>query len=210
MEFTEDDAGRLVNNLGELVDLEKTYLFPMLKSSCIANGRVTKPRKWMLVPQRAVNESTAHIAGDAPKTWAYLLRHKALLDKRGSSVYNARSPFSIFGVGEYSFTPWKVAISGFYHSLNFQLVTTYRDKPIVVDDTINFIPCQSEEGANLFLRLLNSEPAREFFSAFIFWDAKRPITTEILQKLNLLILAEQLGESIPLVENAGTKELLFA
>jgi hypothetical protein len=210
MEFTENDGGQLVNNLGEIADFEDTYLFPMLKSSCIANGRVAQPRKWMLVPQHAVNESTAHIAEDAPKTWEYLMRHKALLEKRGSSIYKDRSPFSIFGVGEYSFSPWKVAISGFYHSLDFRLVTTHRHKPIVVDDTINFIPCQSREEANLFLRILNSELAREFFGAFIFWDAKRPITTEILQKLNLLTLAEQLGESIPVREYEGAQALLLA
>jgi hypothetical protein len=209
MEFTEDETGRLVNNLEEIVDLEDTYLFPMLKSSCVANGRITRPRKWMLVPQHAVNESTAHIAEDAPKTWQYLMRHKAMFEKRGSSIYKDRPPFSIFGVGEYSFSPWKVAISGFYHRLDFRLITTHRHKSIVVDDTINFIPCQSQEGAELLLRLLNSELAREFFRAFIFWDNKRPITTEILQKLDLLILAKQLGESVPIVEYEGTKELLL-
>jgi len=210
MEFTEKEGGRLVNNLGEVVDLEGTYLFPMLKSSCIANGRIAKPRKWMLVPQQAVNESTAHIAKDAPKTWEYLMRHRSLLEKRGSSIYKDRPPFSIFGVGEYSFALWKIAISGFYHSLDFRLVTTYRNKPIVMDDTINFVPCQSQEQADLLLRILNSELAREFFAAFIFWDAKRPITTEILQKLNLVTLAERLGEPIPMPEYEGTKELFFA
>ena len=163
MEFTENDGGQLVNNLGEIVDLEDIYLFPMLKSSCIANGRVTQPRKWMLVPQRAVNESTAHIAKDAPKTWDYLMRHKALLEKRGSSIYKDRSSFSIFGVGEYSFAPWKVAISGFYHSLDFRLVTTHRNKPIVVDDTIYFIPCQSREEADLFLRTLELRTSARVF-----------------------------------------------
>ena len=210
MEFTENDAGQLVNSLGEVLDLEDTHLFPMLKSSCIANGRVTEPRKWMLVPQRGVNESTSHIAKDAPKTWEYLMRHKALFEKRGSSIYKDRPPFCIFGVGEYSFAPWKVAISGFYRSLDFRLVTTHRHKPIVVDDTINFIACQSKEEADFFLRILNSQLAREFFSAFIFWDAKRPITTEILQKLNLLTLAEQLGESIQLSEPLETKALALA
>jgi hypothetical protein len=113
-------------------------------------------------------------------------------------------------VGEYSFTSWKVAISGFYRSLEFRVISTYRHKPIVVDDTINFIPCQSEEEAILLLRVLNSEIAREFFSAFIFWDAKRPITTEILQKLNILALAEQLGESIPERRYEGDQALLLA
>jgi len=197
MEFAEDEDGKIVNGLGETVELEKKYLYPMLKSSCVANGRITKPRKWMLVPQRAVNEATDHIAEDAPKTWKYLMRHKSLLEKRGSSIYKNRPSFSIFGVGDYSFAPWKIAISGFYHNLEFQLVGNYQGKPIVVDDTINFIPCQSKEEAALLLRILTSQSAKKFFDTFVFWDAKRPITTEILQKLNLSTLAFQLGEIIP-------------
>lgn len=208
MEFTEDDDGSMVNGLGETVVLEKKYLYPMLKSSCVANGRITKPRKWMLVPQQAVNEATDHIAEDAPKTWKYLMRHKTFLDKRGSSIYKNRPSFSIFGVGEYSFAPWKIAISGFYHSLNFQLVGNHQGKPIVVDDTINFIPCQSRKEAALLLRVLNSQSAKEFFDTFVFWDAKRPITTEILQKLNLSTLAFQLGEIIPLGEYERVKPVL--
>ena len=41
--------------------------------------------------------------------------------------------------------------------------------------------------------MLNSEFARNFFSAFVFWDAKRPIKIEILQRLDLSLLARELG-----------------
>jgi len=43
--------------------------------------------------------------------------------------------------------------------------------------------------------LLNSEIAHEFYSAFVFWDAKRPITTEILRRLDLAALARELDAS---------------
>jgi hypothetical protein len=41
--------------------------------------------------------------------------------------------------------------------------------------------------------MLNSAPASEFFSAFVFWDAKRPITVDLLRKLSLTALARELG-----------------
>jgi hypothetical protein len=40
---------------------------------------------------------------------------------------------------------------------------------------------------------LNSEPARGFFSALVFWDAKRPITIDVLRRLDLRALACELG-----------------
>jgi hypothetical protein len=48
--------GRLFNALGELVDVEDEYLFPMLKSSDLAANR--QPGLWMLVPQRTMDENT--------------------------------------------------------------------------------------------------------------------------------------------------------
>ena len=46
------------NGLGEVVELEDDYLFPMLKSSDLANGHINDPVRRMLVPQRAVGEDT--------------------------------------------------------------------------------------------------------------------------------------------------------
>jgi hypothetical protein len=55
----------------------------------------------------------------------------------------------------------------------------------VFDDTIYFLACQSRQEAELLASLLNSAPAREFYSAFIFWDSKRPITVDVLRRLDL-------------------------
>jgi hypothetical protein len=91
----------------------------------------------------------------------------------------------MFGIGEYSFSPWKIAISGFYKRLNFSVVGSHENKPIVLDDTCYFIPFETEEETTQICNLLNSEMGREFFESYIFWDAKRPITVDVLQKLNL-------------------------
>ena len=116
-----------------------------------------------------------------------------MLDSRYSSIYRKRPRFSIFGVGDYSFAPWKVAISGFYKKLVFRVVGPRKGKSTVLDDTCYFIPCQSHGEAELLARFLNSQTAKEFFSALTFWDAKRPITVALLRRLDLLALAGELG-----------------
>lgn len=182
------------NRLGTVHDLESDYLYPMLKSSDIANERAPQPSKWMLVTQKSIGEDTTTLQYTAPRTWAYLNAHHTLLDKRKSSIYEGQPRFSVFGVGDYSFSPWKVAISGLYKKLHFALVGPYAGKPVVLDDTCYFIPCQSEAEAQYLMRLLDSDATKEFLRAFIFWDAKRPITISVLKKLDLAHLARTLGD----------------
>ena len=184
--------GRVFNALGELVDVEDEYLLPMLKSSDLAANR--QPRLWMLVPQRTMDETTVRLQRDAPKTWRYLEAHSGLLDRRASSVYKTRPRFSVFGVGPYSFAPWKVAISGLYKKLDFVRVSPFQDRAVVLDDTCYFFPCQSQEEAELLHHLVRSDPAIEFWSAFVFWDSKRPITARLLNSLDLAVLARVLGK----------------
>jgi len=68
---------------------------------------------------------------------------------------------SIFGVGDYSFSPWKIAISGMYKSLRFVKVGPFQAQPVVFDDTTNFIPCPSETAATLLLSLLESDESTD-------------------------------------------------
>ncbi|MYC07908.1 MAG: SAM-dependent DNA methyltransferase [Chloroflexi bacterium] len=184
--------GRYRNGLGETVSLESDYLYPMLKSSEIANSPQPIPSRLMIVPQTFIGEDTAPIKERAPKTWQYLNSHADYLERRASSIYRKRPSFSVFGVGEYSFAPWKVAVSGFYKSLHFRVICPSLGKPVVLDDTCYFFPCRTEEESMCIAKMLNSDVARQFFSAFVFWDTKRPVTVELLQRLNLLALAKEL------------------
>ncbi len=194
----------LVNGLGESVDLEPEVLFPLLKSSDLAAHR--KPPRWMIVPQRTMSDNPSRLRMYAPKTWNYLNAHAHLLDKRKSSIYKNRPRFSVFGVGPYSFAPWKVAISGLYKKLEFVQVSPFQGRPVVFDDTCYFFPCRSEEECNLLYELVMSDPAREFWSALIFWDAKRPITAQLLNSLDLMLLARLLGKEWDVVRTLSERQ----
>lgn len=189
----EQRNGDFYNQQGISADIENIYVYPMYKSSDIANGEISKHRKYMLVTQKLIGEKTAHIEIDAPKTWQYLKRNNDSFSKRRSSIYRNRPPFSIFGVGDYTFTPWKVAVSGFYKSLKFKCIGPAEGRPAIFDDTVYFLPCYSEQEAQFLTDLLNSNPTQKFLNSMIFWNDKRPITIDLLKRLNLHALSIELG-----------------
>jgi hypothetical protein len=94
-----------------------------------------------------------------------------------------------FGVGDYTFSPWKVAICGLYKKLGFRLIGEVMGKPVLFDDTVYFLSFDDEQAARKTFRLLNSPAAIEFYSSLIFWDEKRPVKASILNCLNLAALA---------------------
>lgn len=194
------------NGVGEVVDVESKVVFPLLKSSDLANRR--HPRKWMLVPQRTMSESPEDLQFSAPKAWQYLLANAASLTKRGSSIYRNRPRFSIFGVGSYSFSRWKVAISGLHKRLDFVEVEPFGSQPVVMDDACYFFACHSEEECRALYKLVVSEPAQQFWSSYIFWDAKRPITSRILNMLDFAALAQATGMESELTQFLSERQMV--
>lgn len=187
----EDDSLR--NGNGESVDVEATYLYPLLKSSDLGNARITTARYKTIVPQKRIGEPTDGIRKSAPKTWAYLIRNSDMLDKRGSVIYKNKPRFSIFGVGDYTFTDWKIAISGFYKRLYFPLIAPIDGRPVVFDDTIYVLDAKSYEEAVFLHEILNTHEAKAFLASMAFWSDKRPITAELLKRLHIGNLAKALG-----------------
>jgi hypothetical protein len=182
MEFTRTAAG-LLNGLEEVVSIEETYLFPLLKGSDVGSNKQWR-EKFTLVTQRSVGESTDSIKVLAPLTWRYLEDHGEQLDARGSSIYAKNPRFSIFGIGEYAFRSWKIAICALYKRLEFRLIGPIEGKPVMFDDTVYYISFDSKEEAEIALDQLNSPEAHRLLSSMIFWDEKRPIKTTILNSLD--------------------------
>jgi hypothetical protein len=182
-----------LNGMGKQYALEESYLYPILKSSDLGNGRTHDYRKLVLITQKSVGDDTSLIQDQAPKTWQYLLEYEEHLKNRKSSIYKNKPPYSIFGIGSYSFKNWKIAISGLYKQLRFCLVEPLGGKPVMFDDTVNFLSFETEEEAKFIFELVTSRPSLDFFDSMIFWDEKRPITIDILRRLSLKAVARELG-----------------
>ncbi len=186
-------ANGLKNGFGEIIKCERDYIYPLLKGSDVGNGRTTTYRKVVLITQKSASENTARIEKVAPYTWKYLVEHREFLDKRKSSIYKNKPAFSVFGVGPYSFRCWKIAVSGLYKKLKFNLVGPLDGKTVMFDDTVNFLSFDNREEAAFIYHLINAVPALEFLESMIFWDEKRPVTTEILRRLSLKEVAREIG-----------------
>lgn len=187
------NGAKYCNSLGEQFALESDYVYPLLKGSDVGNGRTGHVRKYVIVPQKIVGESTLKLKKIAPLTWHYLQEHRSYLDGRRSSIYRGKPPFSIFGIGEYTFSMWKVAISCLYKHLEFGIVGPIDGKPVMFDDTVAFLSCTSQQEAEFLRKLLVSGPANEILNSMIFWDEKRPITVSVLRRVSIKALADALG-----------------
>jgi N-6 DNA Methylase len=208
MELSPCDQGQWMNGLGEIVELESEFLYPLLKSSDLGNGKCL-PRKSVLVTQKNTSQDTRYIADRAPKTWQYLQSHAEHFNSRKSSIYRNRPQYCVFGVGDYSFSSWKVAISGLYKTFRFVVIPPVNYRPVMVDDTCYAITCRGEQEANLICDLLNSDIAQRFLASLVFEDSKRPITIDVLRRISLLMVAQQVGKFDEILEFVSPKSWIL-
>lgn len=187
--------GHYVNGLNEEVKLEDGLVYGILKSSDLKNTVINQTRKFTIVTQKKVGQETKYIKTEYPKTYQYLTQHQANFDARKSSIYNNKPLFSIFGIGDYSFKPFKVAISGLYKTFHFTLILPQDNKPVMLDDTCYLIGFDKIEFAVYALILLNSDTTVQFLQSVTFPDAKRTFTKDVLMRIDLLELAKQINKA---------------
>jgi len=188
--------GHYINGLKEEVILEDDLVYGILKSSDLKNTVINETRKFTIVTQKKVGQDTKFIKFEYPKTYQYLTEHQANFEARKSSIYNNKPLFSIFGIGDYSFKPFKVAISGLYKTFQFTLILPQNSKPVMLDDTCYLIGFDKIEFAVYALILLNSDMAMKFLKSITFADAKRTFTKDVLMRIDLLWLAKNIKEEI--------------
>lgn len=148
--------------------IEKDLVFPFLKPKNV--------RKWMidgylygLVPQKKDGESNeSELRVKYPKTYRYLSKFKPSLLKRSSRWFKAKGrPFySIFGIGNYSFYPFKVVWSCMGFLPYFAVVSKINDrfignKLVLPDNTIGSISVKDEKEAHFICAILNSKTVNE-------------------------------------------------
>ena len=187
MELTENNGPR--TKLGTSVDIEADYLYPLFKCTDVYRDKLSVVSRWMIVPQSHTGDDTAQLADSAPKLWKYLTDNAIALDGRKSSIYRNRARFCIFGVGPYTFAPYKIAISGFHKVPQFRMVGPYNGKPAVFDDTTYLLPFEDATACAVAYALLTGQESTDLIAALAFWDSKRPVTKKLLQRIDLSAIA---------------------
>jgi len=192
MELKSTPSGSFINGFGQTLDLPVgEFVFPLVKSSDFKFDEITETKKHVIVTQKYVNADTGVIQEKEPAVWNYLIKHEELLNARQSIIYKKSPKFSIFGVGSYSFSKYKVGVSGFYKEPKFTLLAG--DIPIMLDDTCYFLSFNNIEDAVITLALLNSAECQRFLKTIAFLDSKRPYTKEVLKRIDILKLSKTIS-----------------
>ncbi len=182
MELIEQDNS-FQNKLGEQVCCEREFLYPLLKSSMIKAYEISSSKSYIPMTQKKIGADTAYLEHSAPKLWNYLNAHSAFFDARKSKIYEKAPRFAMFGVGDYSYAKYKVAVSGFYKDPIFSLLVS--KKPIMLDDTCYFLSFDALSDARVCMLLLNSARVQKFYKSIAFWGNKRPFSKKILSLLDI-------------------------
>jgi hypothetical protein len=172
----------LINGFGETVDVESDVLCPFYKSSDLAARRPAS--RLFPLYQHDLSGPLEGLSSRWPRLAAYLRDHRDRFVARGSSIYRGKPDFMLFGVGEYSLAPFKVAVSGFYKQPLFSVLTpTDHGHPPLVDDTCYMLPFEDFEEAERAADYLNGESVRRFLLSVADTTAKRPFTKDILGRI---------------------------
>ncbi len=184
---------KYINGFNEELTLEDDLIFGLAKSSDIQSPLISMPRKYIILTQKRVGEDTSYLADKYPNIHGYLTANICLFSERKSSIYKGKPLFAIFGIGEYSFKSYKIAISGLYKKPIFSLILPFNNKPVMLDDTCYFLGFDDISEALIVLGILNSSYTKDLLRSIVFIDAKRPYTKDTLMRINLFKIAENLG-----------------
>lgn len=188
LELTLSD-GIYINGLGERVNIEDDLIYPLLKSSDVNRYHDNIFRKFIIVPQRYVGDDTTKLKKSHPLAFSYLSKHENVFSRRKSSIYKDKDKFSIFGIGDYSFRPYKIVVSSLYKTIKFVLVSpSSKGKPIMVDDTCYQLDFDNLEEAKSIFFALTSDEIQSLIHSLVFNDAKRVVTKNLLMRLDLVQL----------------------
>jgi hypothetical protein len=178
------ENNQLKNKNGENVSIENNLIYPLLKSGDLKKPIINETSKYVIITQQKIRQDTSYIETEAPKTWQYLNDNKKYFEKRNNSLYKNTPDFSIFGIGDYIFKKYKVAISGFYKKPIFSLV--YSEKPLILDDTSYFLSFDNYDYAYITMLILNSPLVKKFLKNIAFIDSKRPYSKKVLKRIDIL------------------------
>ncbi|AMV36592.1 hypothetical protein [Planctomyces sp. SH-PL62] len=186
MELTAESPGGLLRNgLGEIVEVEPDHVYPLLKGADLKRPARERPQRGLIVTQAKLGDDTRDLAAAAPRLWAYLERHADRFARRRSSIYEGRPPFALFGVGPYTFAPYKTAVAGLHRPTRFRAVGPVDGRPTVLDDTCYMLPCRSAAEAAVLAALGDDPITRGLLAAFTPEHAKRPVTKALLARIDL-------------------------
>ena len=147
--------------------IEDFFVYPLLKSKNIKKWKIEgySYALQMHDPIKKIGYDESWVKVNFPKTYAYLKGFEKELKNRKSKVVRQlmnRGPFySMYAVGEYTYSPYKVVWNRMGNKLNACVIDSVEDKflgrkIILPSEVISFIPTDNEDEAHYICAIMNS------------------------------------------------------
>ncbi|MWG35153.1 N-6 DNA methylase [Halomarina oriensis] len=157
-----DDAKDVYSlDRSRLDELEHDHVYPYLRSKHVVKYGLFG-HDLHLVPMAKANEDNeAELRNGCPKTYEYLDSRREALEDRASTWLQSGTFYNVFGLGEYTWSDYKVVWCRLGFKPHFAVVGTVDDetlgeKPVVPGDHFMFISTDDEYEAHFLCGLLNS------------------------------------------------------
>ena len=170
--------GAYYNRFNRRADVESEYVFPLVKSSDVFHGR--PGGRYVVMPYVLSGGEWVHSL--PPLVERYFDEYRDCFEARKSKIYS-KSRYSYFGVGPYSFKPYKIVVSGFHKSPRFRWVESLEGKPVMADDVCYFLSFDDRSEAEFVFGQLSRPEIIEFLVAVSFPGNKRPFSKKVLERL---------------------------
>ncbi|MFB6073923.1 MAG: N-6 DNA methylase [Haloarculaceae archaeon] len=159
-----DDASDVFGlDRGALDRVDRDLVYPYLKSRHVVKFGLFGHDLRLVPAERAGEDNEAWLRESRPDTYEYLDSHRERLCDRASSWLDSGPFYSVFGLGEYTWAPYKVVWCRLGFKPHFAVVSTVADpdlgeRPVVPGDHCMFIACERERVAHFLCALLNAGP----------------------------------------------------
>ena len=185
-----DDAEAVFGiNRDQLDRLESDRVFPYLKSRHIVKYGLFGHDLRLVPIEKADDDNETSLREHAPATYEYLDDHRDELADRASSWLDGGPFYNIFGVGEYTWAPYKVVWCRLGFKPHFAVVSTVSnpelgEKTVVPGDHCMFIGLDDERDAHTLCALLNSAVYQRSLRE-IAGDGKSSLSKAVVSELEL-------------------------
>jgi hypothetical protein len=174
---------------GLLDEIELTHVYPYLRSKHVVKWGLFGHDRFLIPQRQAGEDNEAALERQTPRTYDYLRRHRDRLEARGSSWFDSGPFYSLFGLGPYTWAPYKVVWCRLGFKPHFAVVSSVDDdclgrKTVVPGDHCMFVGCADEEEAHYLCALLNAAPYQRSLRD-LAGDGKASLSKSVVSSLAL-------------------------
>ena len=173
----------------QLDELEHDHVYPYIKSKHVVKYGLFGHALHLVPITKANEDNETELENNCPKTYEYLESNRKALEDRSSSWLDEGTFYNVFGLGEYTWSEYKVVWCRLGFKPHFAVVSTADDedlgeKMVVPGDHYMFISTDDEYEAHFLCGLLNSSIYQQSIKG-IASEGKSSLSKAVISKLEL-------------------------